>query len=483
MHFYGARLFAAHFLFALKILARRGKDKNMKRFKKMLSLLLVGVIAVTSLFCGTVTASAASSKASLLSLDITKIDSKATGIGSLGQDLYILYSDSYRAVYRIGSDEIKKWRSSGKLKATKITVDSDITKYIWKYNSSVSLKYGDYTYFSYKDNNNITHYYILKYEKDKNKLTEIYTTTNYIGISSDGTMSEFIYDSNKKVLTLKILNSNGKLVKKHTYDLGDNCYWYCYAFEFGSQYAYVTYWKEKDRDTNSNDYDKLFKVGNHYIIGTNGKQKKISDLIWAFGFIAKGKNYVAFEAPPADSVRNVYLTEKNKTYNLDSISNFSTGEYKVNYKYYELIGFANELFGTKAIGQYQYTDNSDPNNKKYEYKYALVNVKNDKFISAKYDYMNTYDNGETFLVEDSKGQWGYLNAKGKKLAMFTDAAAFYGSGKYAPVIKGGNIYLIDKNMKQVSKTIKSDKDSGVTTLDDELFKYTKGGKNYIMTNK
>lgn len=443
----------------------------MKKLRKALSLLLVGIIAVTSLFCGTITASAATSKASLLSLDITKIDSKATGIGSLGQDLYLLYSDSYRAVYRIGNDEIKKWRSSGKLKATKITVDTKANKNNWTYYSDATLEYSDYMIINSGDD-----LYVLKYEKSQNKLKEIYKTTHLVGVSGNGYIFEFTVSADKSNTVLKILNNSGKIVKKIQYDHpGNDIKVRNRAPSCGTEFAFTTYYKDSDVS------EKGMEAGNVTIIDNNGKSKTISK--YCAGNVDIGNNYFAFEYIPMVSIHAAYLTEKNKCYYFKDISGYETGSYNANYKYYGLTGFIERFYGTKAIGIYQYTDYSDPNNKKYEYKYALVNVKTDKFITAKYDDMSTYDNGETFLIQDSKGQWGYLNAKGKKLAMFTDAAAFYGSGKYAPVIKGGNIYLIDKNMKQVSKTIKSDKDSVITTLGDELFKYTKGGKNYIMTNK
>ena len=88
-----------------------------------------------------------------------------------------------------------------------------------------------------------------------------------------------------------------------------------------------------------------------------------------------------------------------------------------------------------------------------------------------------------FSVMSSNGKCGFMNIKGKVLASFDDAGSFFGSGKYAPVIKSGKIYLVDSNMKQVSKTIKADDKSIVYTLGDEIFMYTYNDKLYFMTNK
>ena len=41
-------------------------------------------------------------------------------------------------------EELKNWRSSGKLAATKIKLDSTVTKYNWSFYSNKSLKDGNY---------------------------------------------------------------------------------------------------------------------------------------------------------------------------------------------------------------------------------------------------------------------------------------------------------------------------------------------------
>ena len=441
----------------------------MKRFKKMLSLLLVGVIAVTSLFCGTVTASAASSKASILFLEISKIDNKATDIISLGQDIYMFAAEKYRAIYRIGSSEIKKWRNTGKLKATKITIDSEAAKYNWTYNSSLTLKYSDYMVLSYMDKENIQHNCVLKYDSSRNMLSEIYTTINNIGVSVNGDMSEYVWDGNSKKLQLKILNSKAKLVKQLSYDFSmSDCNAWWRPLYSDNKYALVSYYNDSD-----------IAQGNDILIDKNGKEKKIDDLLYGAVYrISQGTNYYGFACVPFASMRYIYSTDKNKMYNLSSASWIYD-----NKKEYDLCGIKEQLYGTNGIGIYEHTDTSDPNNIKNEYKYVLINVNSDIFLSDIYDYIVSEDNGKTYLAKNSNNTWCYLNSKGKKLATFDCADFFCGNGKYAPVIKGGKIYLINKSMKKVSQTIKADNNCTIWTLNDELFAFTKSGKKYIMTNK
>lgn len=91
--------------------------------------------------------------------------------------------------------------------------------------------------------------------------------------------------------------------------------------------------------------------------------------------------------------------------------------------------------------------------------------------------MSTED-GKIYLVKNAKGERGYINRKGKELAFFEYAGSFIGD--YAPVVKNGKAYLIDRNMKQVSEKIDAD---SVSTLGEGLFRVTKGDKVMLMTYK
>ena len=109
--------------------------------------------------------------------------------------------------------------------------------------------------------------------------------------------------------------------------------------------------------------------------------------------------------------------------------------------------------------------------------YCLVDLssKDVKFLSSNYKEMFTAD-GKIYLVKTYDDMWGYINADGKFLGAFDDAGKF--NGKYAPVIKNGKAYLIDRNLKCVSEKISA---TSVRTLDDGLYYVENGSKMYLMT--
>lgn len=446
----------------------------MKKIRKALSLLLACTAAITAIFCGSVTASAASTKTALVKTAFSQIDSKAEQVAPMGKDLYYFYSDTYSAVYRIGSEELKNWRSTGKLKATRITVDPEIAKHNWSFYINQCWIYSDLAVLYTTDSEEDVIHYVVKYDEANKKITKVYSTKNLIGVSDNGSMSEFIYDKEKDRLTVRILNSKAKLVKKLEYDFNDR-YGCWRPFNSGGRYAYVTY-----TDNSHTDGEYTFFDENQVVIDRKGNAKiaKKYEDIFAAGNVAYGSNYRASERPPLAGTRFIYLTSTDKEYMIDTTYYFTDSSSKN----YWLNDFGEEFYGTKAVGTYIYTT-PDEENRQYEYKYALVDIKNDKFLSAKYDRIYTKNGGKMFSVMSSKGKCGFMNIKGKVLASFDDAGSFFGSGKYAPVIKSGKIYLVDSNMKQVSKTIKADDKSIVYTLGDEIFMYTYNDKLYFMTNK
>ncbi|MBQ6555034.1 MAG: hypothetical protein IJL89_07375, partial [Firmicutes bacterium] len=247
----------------------------MKRLKKALSLLLVAAIAVTALVCGSVSASAASSKTALLTTALSKIDSKAKEIIDLGQGIYWLYDNDtgYNAFYRIGSDEIKAWRSSGKLKATKLTADDKLKKCTGYY-TDCTFAFGDYALF-YKDDNDIRTEYVIKYDKSKKTLTTVYSSKNYLGVSSDGSISEFIWNKSTGTLQLKILNNKAKLVKQLNYDFSaEDCIAHWNVFRYGSDTACISYCSESEYIRSATED---IKSGHIITIDKNGKTKTVAE--------------------------------------------------------------------------------------------------------------------------------------------------------------------------------------------------------------
>ncbi|MBO4373866.1 MAG: sigma-70 family RNA polymerase sigma factor [Lachnospiraceae bacterium] len=77
-------------------------------------------------------------------------------------------------------------------------------------------------------------------------------------------------------------------------------------------------------------------------------------------------------------------------------------------------------------------------------KYILVDVVEKKALAI-YDHISLAED-DIYLVQDGN-KWGYIDPDGNELAMYDDAGAF--SNGYAPIIKDGHAWLIDKDLNAV----------------------------------
>ena len=96
-------------------------------------------------------------------------------------------------------------------------------------------------------------------------------------------------------------------------------------------------------------------------------------------------------------------------------------------------------------------------------------------LSDTYKYISSED-GEIYLVQTQDDKWGYMNSDGELLATYDDAGSFI--GKYAPVVKDGKAFLVNRNLKRVSEKIDAD---GVRICDKGLYVVELDGEYYFMT--
>ena len=118
--------------------------------------------------------------------------------------------------------------------------------------------------------------------------------------------------------------------------------------------------------------------------------------------------------------------------------------------------------------------------------YAILHGLNDfdNWASKTY-YKNIHEyyvndgNGIKYLYkfETKDGKKGYMDGNEKVLGYFDKVGGFMGDN-FAPVVKNGKAYLIDKNMNAVSTEIAAD---DVVALDDDLFIAKNGDKTYVVT--
>lgn len=411
--------------------------------------------------------SSKSSGSGIISARISDIQSGSEFFTYLGNDLYFITdNESKKGIYKINRTALENWRKTGKLKAVKITVDSRITKHSdWGHSSNGDFSNGNYGVLGYTENGTV-HLVAVKYNSSKNKITPYYDTTNAISLSPDGYISETDYDKSSKQLTLGIISPKGKKIKTHKFDYSEyEGSWFGFS---GGDSCVVT----RRKYVGDNSKDGSGWDGEIFVIDKSGKKTTLTDT--APRAQVKGKNYFAYSPIYAVSVSNIYSFDTNKFYyNLvKETSAFTEGE-----KTYELDSLGTGLYGTKAVARYSHPVSSD----KYEYKYALVDISSGKFISKKYDDMVTKDNGKTYLVKFNDGKWGYLDSSGKELAEFDDAAPFIGSGKYAPVIRNGKVYLINRSMKRVTKAVKLTGIKYVSGIAENVFFWYDGKNGHFMT--
>ncbi|MGN0619171.1 MAG: WG repeat-containing protein [Ruminiclostridium sp.] len=412
----------------------------MRILKKITSCFLAGVLAFTMMCAFTVSVGAA---------DYKKVVTSTGSVNryySLGKDLY--FSQDHK-IYRITDKNIKNLKKTGKLSRTKVTLPKELSGNDWTFYNDNDFNYAPLCLFV-KDNGQCV---ICRYDDEKNSLIKVYSSSNPCGISKNGVISEFQQDSKNGKLTLKLISKTGKTIKS----VSINCIGSAFRVAcYGSKYCYAICAYSTDSlvypDGNPVNHFK----GNLIRIDEKGNQKVLDEL--------------AFE----------WLSIEKCTQNGFSFKySFAGGTYEYNYfnDTGELSGvldflgrgtlYGDKVYGNRAIMKHGDSDNA---------YYTITDVKTEMAISGKYKSMSTND-GKIYLVQNYDGKWGYIDSKGKELGWFDDATLF--SGSYALVIKNGKTYFINKNMKRVSETFKSDE----VICTGKLFQYKSGDKWYSVTMK
>lgn len=436
----------------------------MKILKRIAAGILSATIAAGSL---TVGVGAASSKMKLRTVSIDKIEG-ANDFWSIGDGYYALNNSAdlnidpdYDQFIYIGKDELKSWRKTGKISYKKVKTDVDMTDLLR--NGSFTAD-GNYMQFVTcdKDRNALKRYVVSHNEKNT-QITTAYTKgSDWSYTNPDGYTVENKWNEAKKTLTVTVTTPEGKKKSKKLTYKGEGIWLYstCASAGTGKYVAYVA-WKE-DEYTVTDEYGesrpyKIFKI---YGVKKNGKFDTLltEDNIISFVGFDAGENWVSLSVSRGRAWSTVYFTDTGKTSTLVGGTISDNGG-----------GISGKVYGTRAV---LYSGSGD-------YRlYRLVDLSDGiNKLSDAYQYMSTED-GKIYLVKNDKGQWGYIDKKGKELAMFDDAGAFIGD--YAPVVKNGKAYLVDRNMKRVSERIDAD---GVFTYGEGLFRVTKDDKVMLMTYK
>lgn len=382
-----------------------------------------------------------------------------------------IYADSKNNFYMLDDKALEEWKKTGKADFTKLSCDTDLSGMeFWGGNFD-----GGYVQFVKRDSdNNITERKALRFDKASDMVKLAYTLpADWSFTNSDGYTISFIQTSDKELNVITYDPSGNKTTKTMTFS-GDKL-WYSGGASSGGKYVGYFMWKSSKGAKEV--YGDTFTVYGYEVYGVR-KDGEL-DLInknaetYGFGYRRCNENCVAWgdQALARSMNYKLYSTENNKIYELgDSFT----------YKHLGESGFyimdPGNVYGKIHDERVILGDKIGPADD--DMRYILVKLNEGSTaepISKQYKEMST-DDGKTYLVKTDDDKWGYIDSNGNELAMFDDAGEFVGD--YAPVVKNGKGYLIDRNMNKVSDEIAAD---GVGTFSEELFRFYNGNKQTLVT--
>ncbi len=392
---------------------------------------------------------------------------------NLGEDKYLYGTeDGDRLLISITDEDIADFAESGKLSYSAIANLNELfgcaeDEFV-DYYSNYHFKNG-YSLLTKKNDDGIISRYRVYY--DGAELSIVDEFESYCSISANGYIAEIIENADSTTInitapdgTVKSLNYEQELI-------------YFYAFPDGGEDIIImtldssTEITDEDEDITYNECEITM-----HIINENAEVRDIplelDGVNYGIGNAYSGQDFTLYEIiynPFNYAKACIYFNDENKTLVLN---NFPESRL-----YETVIDTDGEIYNDILIVIYTPYDTyvGELTN---ERAYALIDISQEgKQISDDYSRIYTND-GEIYFAKKADGTWGYLNNNGEELAFFDDAGDFIGD--YAPVIKDGKAYLIDRNMNIVSNGIEAD---GIYTCSENLYVVTKGDEEYFMTFK
>ena len=420
-----------------------------------------------------------SKQLNLISVPVSKINSDFAYVCDyLGQDLYVIKekNSDKKQVYKVTKSALRSYKTTGKLKADKIKLDSSLDNVVWDVYATQLDKCNN-AVITYNDSDGKLTYAQLLYDQASKTLKTVHTTNNSVGtLTGEGYMFEIFWTDRSegtkayRDANIEVYAPDGSRYKHLIYEeevdyrsrwfceYGDEGIWYSFA---GTGYSRTIFIDRRGNET---------KVSPGGTFGIHGSSKY---LVYYPTTTERG-----FDAHVADY--RLYLKSNDKTYKFADFDVITIGGDKD----YDLRSFEG-IKGTTAIGSYRYSESDDP----YAggtYKYALMNIGSGKLLTPVYDYMQYNSSTGTYLAsltdddDKSDGVW-YYNSKGKKLAKFDDGSAFTKDG-YALVSNGKNLFLVNKKFERVSSNIKFSKSKGWECVAGEkgILTYNSGNTGYFV---
>ncbi len=396
-------------------------------------------------------------------------------------------------IFNDGSDfrriDTQQWRESGEISYSEVSLDDELRgiEHLEGFSDMRLNTEDDYAMFaSLDENGSISQRLVVKYNGESNSLETVSKYDDWSYATEDGYV--VTTDRNEDVCVVQITAPDGteKSVDLRGCKINDD---FCTAEFHVSRHSdsYIVYALNptsvvKDEERSSEGYgDTYIWELELYGIDRNGNADRLYTTTCNYwNGIETGSNYYAFWTVPRmsnDYTVHVYLSDTDEVVDIDPKEGVTRlyvhdGE---GYGAFVLDSLGDRIYSGKAIA---YVDGGDKDGATEAY--ALIDVKTgvnifpDSAMSSM-KYMSTVD-GKIYLVQTADDKWGFMNSKGKVLRTYDDAGSFIGD--YAPVIKDGKAFLIDRNMKRVSEKIDAD---NVGTIEDNLFWIGKGDEYYFMT--
>lgn len=394
---------------------------------------------------------------------------KDTGVYYCGDGVFL----SSKGAFYIGEDEIANWQKTGELTPKTVKTDFDLTKVNRKWSGDLDNS-GFIQVISTDNNGNAKDRYIVKFDRKNAALNTVYTKpADWCYTRSDGYTFESNYtDAAEKTAKISVTSPDGITNTSTLTYSGNGGSWYSAFASLGTgKYIGYVLWQT---DTRVNEFG--FDEYDYVLYGVDKNAKLVEftkGTDCGMGMYGTGENYVVWGAlPMARSMRyHVYLPDSGKDYDIGSML-YKEGAAE-NAKYYAINGISGDkVYGTKAILSVDAPQSGGT-------RYVLADISkvssNSTFSFNAYKSMSTTD-GKIYIVQTEDDKWGYIDANGKVLGTFDDAGDFYGD--YAPVVKNGKGYLIDRSMNRVSAEINA---TGIFTVSEGLFRVINGNDVYLMT--
>lgn len=360
--------------------------------------------------------------------------------GLIGEFTDSGYIDGFISVT---DDDLKKWRNTGNFKYNNVKVNGKIS---W---DNLLLAGDNSLLLNVDSDGNIEKYYAIDYN-GKDKMDIVRSSSEWMNYMNGWVVSN---SSSGNLFSLKCENpETGKIyTEKIPFDGTYGCNFYMSGkYIAGTVYTAKTY-PDPYLDGSYNKYDIVVKG-----MKSNGKMETLYTDSVNFFDTTRGENFfqISTMTAPYGWVNHVFLEDSAEWVTIITDS-----------KYY-----VEEVYGKNAVATLV-----DNYGETVGYQLIKLTEKGSELKGDLYKDMSTLD-GKLYIVKTSDDKWGFINTSGKLLATFDDAGNF--DGEYAPVVKNGKAYLVDKTMKCVSEKISA---TSVTTLGDGLYYVENGSKKYLMT--